>query len=75
MALICTSPSLGSPPGSDTDATSYITVDSYTPGANNLQLFSVLNSRTGALPTIPTVTGCGLTWVDNIHHIGRGAGW
>lgn len=60
MAIACTSPHAN---GSNTDATSY-TTDSYTPTANTLQLLAVLNSRSGAAATIPTVTGNSLTWVQ-----------
>lgn len=60
MAIGCTSPTAG---GSDTDATSYTTA-SITPVADRLYLLAVLNSRSGAAATVPTVTGAGLTWVQ-----------
>ena len=47
---------------SGTDAASYTTA-SITPTANALQLLSVTNSK-GTASDVPTVTGCGLTWVE-----------
>jgi len=52
-----------SPSGSDTYATSYATT-SCSPHSNRLQLLAILNSRTGAAASTPTVTGCGLTWTQ-----------
>lgn len=47
---------------STTDATSYTTA-SITPTANALVLLTVLSVQTGG-PPVPTVTGNGLTWVE-----------
>lgn len=47
--------------GSTTDAASFVTT-SITPTANALVILDVVSSITGAQP--PTVTGCGLTWVE-----------
>ncbi len=46
-------------------STSSVTTASVSPSANKLQLLAV-NSRnfTGSAPPAPTVTGCGLTWVQ-----------
>jgi hypothetical protein len=45
-----------------TDATSYTTA-SVTPTAARLQLLTVMSAVSTGTPNIPTVTGCGLTWV------------
>lgn len=51
--------------GSTGASTSTVTTASVSPSANKLQLLAV-NSRnfTGSAPPAPTVTGCGLTWVQ-----------
>src|SRR3990167_3958105 len=49
--------------GFNTDASSYVSTASITPGANSLMLVAVLNSK-AALPDQASVSGCGLTWVQ-----------
>lgn len=47
----------------NSNATSY-TTGSVTPGANRLELLCLTLNRNAGLPTTPTVTGNGLTWVQ-----------
>lgn len=48
--------------GDGTDLSSYVTA-SITPTTNRLVLITIQNSK-GTGPATPTVTGCGLTWVQ-----------
>ena len=59
--------------GSDTSTGDTATTSSVTPTANRLQLLSVVGHPVGANAT-PTVTGCGLTWVQVEHNSFDGAG-
>jgi hypothetical protein len=49
--------------GSATDGNSYLTA-SISPSANKLILAWVVNRRPTGNPTTPTLSGCGLTWVQ-----------
>jgi hypothetical protein len=49
--------------GSGTDAASYTTA-SITPASNALLLITIENDLSATSPTVPTVTGCSLTWVQ-----------
>lgn len=48
---------------STTDASVYVTTNSFTPASNTLYLLSVSSGKTGAVD-VPTVTGAGVTWVE-----------
>lgn len=51
--------------GSTGSSTSSVTTASVSPTANKLQLLAVHSRNfTGSAPPAPTVTGCGLTWVQ-----------
>lgn len=58
---------------SNTDATSYDTA-SITPTANALVLLAVSSRRSGATPSEPTASGCGLTWVVEDTQLSYSAG-
>lgn len=49
--------------GTDTTSQSSYATASITPSADSLQLVIVYNSK-GTIADIPTVSGCGLTWVE-----------
>lgn len=68
MALACTNLTNGS---SITDGTSYATA-SVTPTSNALVLLSVTLRRSAGTPTTPTVSGCGLTWVEVVSQASSG---
>lgn len=59
MALTCTLIEAGN----DVTSTAIVATGSHTPGANKLQRLRVYTADFTA-PSAPTVTGCGLTWVQ-----------